>query len=324
MVVVKFRIKLNLERVFGMVYDVIIIGGGPAGLTAAIYAARANLQTLVLEQTMPGGQAATTESIENYPGFPDGVTGFDVAMKFNAQATRFGAQMFIEEVVELELEGSIKKVRTSKNEYQSKTVIITTGAKAQRLGIAGEAEYTGRGVSFCATCDGAFFQGQEVAVIGGGDAAVEEANYLTKFASKVTIIHRRDSLRATKLVQDRAFANPKIRFLWNTVVDEIKGTNKVEAITVRNLISDEVIDLPVAGVFIYVGTRPSTAFLPAVLKVTPEGYVVTDENMATNVPGVFAAGDLRKKLLRQVVTAVSDGAVAAVAAEKYLEEHGQL
>lgn len=302
-------------------YDVVIIGAGPAGLTAAIYAARANLRTLVLEQTMPGGQAATTESIENYPGFPQGVSGFDIAMKFHEQANRFGAKMVIEEVVELNLAGELKTVRTTKQEYQTKAVIITTGAKAQRLGIPGEAEFVGRGVSYCATCDGAFFRDQEVVVVGGGDAAVEEAIYLTKFATKVTLIHRRDSLRATKTVQDRAFANPKLNYVWNSVVDSINGTDKVEGVTVSNVATGEVMAIPTDGIFIYIGTRPSTAFLPAELEVTPKGYVVTDENMVTNVPGVFAAGDLREKLLRQVVTAVSDGAVAAVAAEKYLEEH---
>lgn len=302
-------------------YDVIIVGAGPAGLTSAIYAARANLRTLVLEQTMPGGQAATTESIENYPGFPDGVSGFDMAMKFNEQAKRFGAQIVMEEVLGLELEGELKKVRTTKQEYQTKAVIITTGAKAQRLGIPGETELVGRGVSYCATCDGAFFRDQEVAVVGGGDAAAEEAIYLTKFASKVTLIHRRDSLRATKLVQERALANPKINFVWNSVVEEIAGTNKVERVVVRNVKNGELMELPVGGIFIYIGTRPSTAFLPAELAVTPAGYVITDDQMSTNVPGVFAAGDLRQKLLRQVVTAVADGAVAAVAAEKYLEEH---
>jgi len=304
-----------------MLYDVIIIGGGPAGLAAGMYAARANLKTLLLEKTMPGGQAATTEMIENYPGFPEGINGFDLAMKFNEQARRFGMEVATAEVSRLELPGNVKKVITTAKEYTAKTVIIASGAQSTKLGVPGEAAFTGRGVSYCATCDGAFFRDKKVAVVGGGDAAVEEAIFLTKFASEVYLIHRRDTLRATKIVQDRAKNNPKITFIWNSVVEEIKGNEKVDELVVKNIVTGETTLLAVDGIFIYVGMKPNTLFLPPEIKVSPEGYIITNDQMETTIPGVFAAGDLRQKLLRQVVTAVADGAIAAVAAEKYIENY---
>ncbi len=233
-----------------MFYDLIIIGGGPAGLAAALYAARANLTTLLVEKTMPGGQVATTEHIENYPGFPEGINGFDMAMKFNEQARRFGTKIITEEVTELNLQGAVKKVTTAKNQYTAKSLILATGAQSTKLQVPGEAAFTGRGVSYCATCDGAFFREKVVAVVGGGDAAVEEAICLTKFASQVYLIHRRDALKATKVIQERAKSNPKITFVWNTVVEEIKGNDKVDELINKNLVSGEVSSLAADGIFI--------------------------------------------------------------------------
>ncbi|MGQ9675137.1 MAG: thioredoxin-disulfide reductase [Chloroflexota bacterium] len=302
------------------IYDTVIIGGGPAGLTAGLYAARAGLKAVILEMAMPGGQAATTERIENYPGFVEGIGGAELTARMAEQALRFGAKTITAEVTGVEIEGETKRVSTPDGEFAGRTIIVATGARSSRLGVAGEAEFTGRGVSYCATCDGPFYRDLPIAVIGGGDSAIEEALYLTRFASKVTVVHRRDQLRATKVLQDRAFANPKIEFRWNSVVDSIRGGEFVESIQLRDVKTGSETSLAVSGVFLYVGLQPNTAFLRGKLQLDAQGYVVTDERMATDVPGVFAAGDVRAKPLRQVASAVADGALAAVMADHYIHE----
>lgn len=302
-------------------YDVIIIGGGPAGLAAGLYAGRAKLKTLLLEQMLAGGQAATTDLIENYPGAPEGTTGPQLTERMEEQAKKFGVEFLMAQVTGVDLKGREKTVITSEGSYRGKTVIIATGATHKKLGCPGEEEFTGRGVSYCATCDGAFYEDLPVAVVGGGDSAITEALYLTKFASRVYVIHRRDALRATKVVQDKAFAEPKIEFIWNSVVEEIKGGEMVEEVRLKNIKTGTLQDLPVKGVFVYVGLVPNTEFLKGQVKLDERGYIPVTANMETNVPGVFAAGDVTVKLLRQVVTAVGDGATAAVAAEKYIEEN---
>ncbi|GAF25652.1 thioredoxin reductase [Moorella thermoacetica Y72] len=301
-----------------MVYDLMIIGGGPAGLTAALYGARGGLNTILLEMGAPGGQAGQTDRIENYPGFPDGITGIDLAMKFAEQAQRFGARLEMTTVREVDFSGANKKVITSNGEYEARAVIIASGAHPRPLGVPGEAELRGRGVSYCATCDGAFFRDKKVAVVGGGDSAVEEALFLTRFASQVTIIHRREALRATRVIQDRARDNPKISFQWNTVVNAIQGKDKVSSLQLKDVRTGALREEPFDGVFIFIGLEPNTDFLGGALTLDPDGYIVTREDLATSIPGVFAAGDVRAKNFRQVSTAVGDGAVAAMAAERYL------
>jgi thioredoxin reductase (NADPH) len=270
-----------------------------------------------------GGRAATTDIIENYPGFPEGINGFELGMKMKEQAERFGLEIIIDDVKAVELQGELKTVVTTNNgEYRSKTLIIATGAKANELKVPGERALTGRGVSYCGTCDGAFFQNQQVVVVGGGDTAIEDALFLTRFASKVTVIHRRDSLRATKILQERAFAEPKISFIWNSAVEKVIGEAKVSAIEIRNLLTGTRETLATDGVFVFVGATPETEFLDQDLKCIDRGYLVADESTVTCIPGVFAAGDVRTKALRQVVTAVADGANAIIAIEKYLEDSG--
>ncbi len=300
-------------------YDLIIIGGGPAGLTAGIYGARSSLKTLIIEREMPGGQAATTYEIANYPGFPGGISGPDLAIKMYEQATEQGAEFIPGEITEMELEGFPKRIVVDFKEYHSKTVILATGSKPRKLGVAGEDKFRGRGVSYCATCDGAFYRDKQIVVVGGGDAAVEEALYLTRFASKVTIIHRRLELRAHAKAQARAFANPKIKFILNSVVEEVIGNEVVTGVRILNRETNLIRILSCDGVFVYVGQNPMTELFPATLNHTPYGYIITDENLKTNIPGVFAAGDVRKTVLRQLVTAVADGAIAATSALKYLE-----
>ncbi|MHB8927604.1 MAG: thioredoxin-disulfide reductase [Bacillota bacterium] len=302
------------------VYDVLIIGGGPAGLTAALYAARSRLKTVVLERGMAGGQAATTHKIENYPGFPDGILGPDLGQALEQQATNFGAEFVQTEIEGVDLSGDLKTVKAYEGEYKGRTLILATGADPKKLGVKGEEELRGRGVSYCATCDGAFFKDQEVIVVGGGDAAVEEALFLTRFAKKVSIVHRRDQLRAAPVIQERAKANEKVAFIWDSVIDEIKGEKHVEGVVVKNVKTGETKTVPAAGIFIYVGLVPNTALLKGQVGLDPQGYILAGEDTMTSKPGVFAAGDCRKKPLRQVVTAVSDGAVAAMAATKNLEE----
>ena len=298
-------------------YEVLIIGAGPAGMTAAIYAARAGYKTAVLEHGVPGGQAATTDMLENYPGFPEGISGPELMMKFFEQTQTFGVEMIYEQVQSVELDGAIKRVTTDKQTIEAKTVVIASGAKPRALGVANEGRLRGRGVSYCATCDGFFFKDQPVAVIGGGDTAVEEAMYLTKMCSSVTLIHRRDELRANKLAQSRALANEKLNIIYDTVVDEIIGDDKVSQLKLRNKKTDETSTLDINGVFIFVGYLPNNAFFPPELEVNEQGYIVTDDEMATNIPGVFAVGDVRQKKLRQVTTAVGDGGAVMHGIEEY-------
>lgn len=302
-------------------YDLIIIGGGPAGLAAAIYGSRAGLATCVIERGLPGGQIFNTSKVENYPGFPEGVLGPDISSRLDEHARRFGAEVVIADVSAVDLASPTKRISTSEGEIAGRSVIVATGATPKRLGVPGEEQLIGAGVSYCATCDGAFYRDKTVAVVGGGDAAVDEALFLTRFAKEVIIIHRRDQLRAIKYLQDKALANPKIKFVWNSVVAEILGDTKVKALTVETVSGGrtERRAIAVDGVFIYVGMMPNTAFLGGAIPLDAQGYIPSSETTETATPGVFAAGDVRRKVLRQVVTAVADGAVAAHMAEKYLE-----
>ncbi|MFZ7102906.1 MAG: thioredoxin-disulfide reductase [Peptococcaceae bacterium] len=301
-------------------YDVAIIGGGPAGMTAGIYAARAGYKTVILETGAPGGQAGTTETIENYPGFPAGVSGPELMMKFYEQTMNFGVAMEFQHVTSLELEGDMKKITAGENIFAAKSVIIASGARPKVLGVPGEPKYRGKGVSYCATCDGFFFKDKEVAVIGGGDTAVEEALYLSKICSKVTIIHRRDRLRATQILQERVLKNEKVEFIWDSVVDEINGDEKLSELSLHNVKTQEKSRLNVAGVFIFVGYIPNSDYLPKELLRDERGYVLSNEDLETNIPGVFAVGDVRQKKLRQVATAVGDGAQIITSLDKFLAE----
>ncbi len=301
--------------------DVIIIGAGPAGLTSAIYTARAGLRTKVFEKAVPGGQAINSDLIENYPGFPEGISGFLLMDRIRRQAERLKVEINIAEVKGVDVSGKIKKVYTENEVFEAKALIICTGSQPKRLGIKGEERLIGKGVSFCATCDGPFFKGQTVAVIGGGDSAVQEALFLTRFANKVYLIHRRERLRAAKILQKRALNEKKIELILNTVPERIEGEEKVEAIILRNLKDGTLKELPVQGVFVFIGALPNSSFLEGKLKTDNEGYIITDQNMQTSEKGVFAAGDVRSKQLRQIATAVGDGAIAAFSAEKYIEEN---
>jgi thioredoxin reductase (NADPH) len=300
-------------------YEVIIIGGGPAGLTAGLYASRSRLDTLLIETGLLGGQMTTTELIENYPGFPQGITGDELSRLMEEQAKRFGLEVVTQPVVEVKLEGNKKVVKTDEGSYVCHSLIICTGTEYRKLGVPGENEFAGKGVSYCATCDGAFFRDSQIFVVGGGDSALTEALYLTKFAKQVTIIHRRDALRGTKIYQERVFANPKIKLLWDSVIKEIKGDSVVRSVLVKNLKTGKVTEHSTEGVFLFVGLFPRTDFLKGLVQMDDAGYILTDEDGQTSVKGIFAAGDCRKKLLRQIATAVGDGATAAFAAEKYLE-----
>ncbi|HZX47577.1 MAG TPA: thioredoxin-disulfide reductase [Clostridia bacterium] len=303
------------------VYDIIAIGGGPAGLSAGLYGARSRAKTLILEKGKWGGQAATTEELENYPGSIEQPTGPEITARMKRQAEEFGAETRAETVTKLELDGKIKRVITDSAEYRAKTVIIATGAKPRLLGCPGELELRGKGVSYCATCDADFFTDLRVVVVGGGDSAIQEAIYLTKFAEKVTVIHRRDELRAAKSIQERAFANPKIDFIWDSVVTEIKGDGIVESVVVKNVKTNEIKEVQTDGVFMFVGYDPVSELVKGMVDMDEKGYIITDENMSTSIEGVFAAGDVRVKSLRQVVTAAADGAIAAVRAEHYISEN---
>jgi thioredoxin reductase (NADPH) len=304
-------------------YDVIIIGGGPAGLTAGLYAARARLTTLMIEKAFTGGQVMTTEWVENYPGFEEGISGAELSQKMEKQATRFGLEIEQGSVIDVSVDNGTKKVTLEDDkQYEAKVIIIATGSNPKPLKIAGEDEFRGRGVSYCATCDGAFFRDVKLAVIGGGDSAVEEGLFLTKFAEVVYIIHRRDQLRAAKVVQERALANDKIKFIWDSVPESIEGdTSGVQSININNLKTGEKSKLDVKGIFIYIGYNPNTMFLQKLVKLNDSNYIIADVNMSTSVPGIYAVGDVREKPLKQIATAVGDGAIAAVSAEKYIEEN---
>ena len=301
-------------------YDVLVIGAGPAGMTAAIYAARAGYKTAMAEVGVPGGQAATTEIIENYPGFPNGVAGPDLMYKFFEQTQTFGVEMLYGYVEGIDTADETKKVKIGDNVYESKTVIIASGAKPKTLGVANEDRLRGRGVSYCATCDGFFFKDKEVMVVVGGDTAVEEAMYLTKMCSKVTLIHRREQLRANRTAQNRALANEKLEIIYNTTLEEIIGEDKVTSVRLKNKITGEETIMPIEGIFIFAGYTPNNDFFPSQLAVDERGYVLTDEKMATNLPGIFAVGDVRQKPLRQVTTAVGDGGVVITAVEDHLAQ----
>lgn len=312
-----------------MLYDVIILGAGPAGLSAALYAGRACLKTLLIEKAMPGGQITLTNDIENYPGqLLEGESGFSLTERMSQQADKFGVERAYDEITAVDFSGTEKVLTGMSGEYRAKTVILATGAHPKPIGCENEEKFTGRGISFCATCDGMFFRDMDVYVVGGGDSAVEEAIFLTRFARKVTIIHRRDQLRAVKTIQERAFANEKIDFLWNTVVEKVDGSDALSEMTVRNVVTDEITVIRADeadgtfGLFGFVGYAPNTALFEGKVDMQ-NGYIVTDEDMRTSAPGVFAAGDLRVKSLRQVITAAADGAIAAMQCAKYIEEMWQ-
>lgn len=301
-------------------YDTIIIGAGPAGMTAALYAARSNLKVALIEGGLPGGQMNNTSDIENYPGYAN-ISGPELAEKMFEPLENLGVEHLYGFVENIEDHGDVKKVITDDQEFETRTVIVATGSKHRLLGVPGEEELNSRGVSYCAVCDGAFFRDQDLLVVGGGDSAVEEAIFLTQFAKSVTIVHRRDELRAQKVLQDRAFVNEKINFIWDSVVKEIKGENRVESVVIENVKSGQVTEQAFGGVFIYVGLDPVSDFVQELHIQDQAGWIVTDDHMKTSVAGVFAVGDVRQKDLRQVTTAVGDGAIAGQEAYKYITEH---
>jgi thioredoxin reductase (NADPH) len=311
--------------------NVIIVGSGPAGLTAAIYTARANLAPLVIEgepsstSDQPGGQLMLTTDVENYPGFPDGIMGPELMHAFRRQAERFGAEFLTEKATRVDLSERPFRVFVGETVYEAESVIVSTGARSLMLGLEAETRLLGHGLSTCATCDGFFFRGHRIAVVGGGDSALEEALFLTKFAERVTVIHRRDGLRASKIMQDRAFANPKIEFLWDSVVDDLVGTESLEAAVVRNVHSGETSTLPVTGLFVAIGHRPNTDLFTGLLDMDENGYLVTAAGSSyTNIAGVFACGDVQDHTYRQAVTAAGSGCMAAIDAERWLEHQHHL
>jgi thioredoxin reductase (NADPH) len=301
-------------------YEVVIIGGGPAGLSAGIYTARARLNSLLIEKGVVGGQILNAEWVENYPGFPEGIGGYDLTQLMYQQATKFGLETLTAEVTGIELKGEQKIVRTNEGGLVVKALIVASGSEWAKLGVPGEKEFTGKGVSYCAICDAAFFTDQTVALVGGGNAAITEALQLTKFASKVIVIHRRDKLRATRIVQEKAFAEPKIEFLWNNIVERIEGEEVVKRLRLRNVVTKEESTSDVSGVFISIGFKPNTDYLKDVLPLDAAGYIVVSEKMETGVPGIFAAGDIHSNSIRQVIAAVGDGATAAIHAERFIGE----
>lgn len=301
------------------IYDTIIIGGGPAGLSAGIYAARSKMDTLIIERSKFGGQTATTDELENYPGSIENCTGPELIERMRKQAEDFGTKFEKDEILEIDFSRKVKKVKGIKESYQAKTIIIATGAYPRLAGFKNETELRGRGVSYCATCDADFFTDLDVAVIGGGDSALTEAIYLTKFAESVTIIHRRDKFRGAKSIQDKVFSNPKIKIIYDSVVEEAKGDEILEGLLLKNVKTNEKNNLRVDGCFVFVGYLPISELFKGKMKMDDAGYIITDEEMRCSIPGVFAAGDVRKKSLRQVITAAADGAIAATNAEHYIE-----
>jgi thioredoxin reductase (NADPH) len=304
--------------------NIVIIGSGPAGLTAAVYAARANLAPLLIEGWQSGGQLATTTEVENYPGFSKGIMGPELMKEMRAQADRFGTEFLSGDVTAIDFKKrpftlTVDGERT----FEAKTVIIATGASAIQLGLKNETRLIGHGVSTCATCDGFFFRGKELIVVGGGDSALEEALFLTKFATKVSVVHRRDKLRASKIMQDRAMKNERITFLWNSVIEDILGSDAVTGVRLKNIVTEQTTDLPCSGVFVAIGHRPNTSLFAGQLEMDAKGYLITKKGTATSVPGIFAAGDVQDSTYRQAVTAAGTGCMAAIDAERYLEETGQ-
>lgn len=302
------------------IYDVVIIGAGPAGMTVAVYTSRANLSTLMIERGIPGGQMANTEEVENYPGF-ETILGPELSTKMFEHAKKFGAEYAYGDVTEIIDGEEYKTIKSGAKEYKTRAIIITTGAEYKKMGVPGEKELGGRGVSYCAVCDGAFFKQKNLVVVGGGDSAVEEGVYLTRFADKVTIVHRRDKLRAQKILQDRAFANEKIDFIWNATVKEINEANgRVGSVTLQSTVDGTESEFATDGVFVYIGMLPLTKPFESLGILNDAGYILTNDTMETKIPGIFAAGDVREKSLRQIVTATGDGSIAAQAVQHYVEE----
>jgi len=301
-------------------YEIVIIGGGPAGLSAGLYTSRARLSSLLIERGVVGGQIADAELVENYPGFVEGISGFEIGQLMHQQATKYGLNTIIAEVTGLELKEETKVVKTTEGNFTTKAVIIASGSERHKLGTPGEEKFTGKGISYCATCDAPFFKEKPVAVVGGGDAAITEALHLTKFASRVIVIHRRDQLRASRILQEKALDEPKIEFLWNTVVEEIEGKDKVKRLRLRQVVTGEKSTLEVSGVFIAIGLKPNTDYLKGVLSLDKAGYIITNEKMETEIPGIFATGDIRLNSARQAITAAGDGATAAIYAEKFISQ----
>ncbi len=313
--------SFNLSAAAKAEQDLIVIGGGPAGLTAALYAARANANPLLLIGEIAGGQTATTHEIENYPGFPEGVGGAALGQQMQAQAERFGAQVQLDFATAVDFSSYPFKVTTRTQTFTAKAVIVSTGSTPRKLGVPGEAQFLTRGVSYCATCDGYFFKDREVVVVGGGNSALDESLFLTRLVNKITIIHRRDRLRADPILQKRAMENPKIEFLWDSVVEEILGDAEANAVRVRNVKTGDVQTMETGGVFIYIGHTPNTQLFAGQLEMDEAGYIVTDRRQHTSVPGVFAAGDVQDAIFRQIVTAAGTGAAAAIEAIRFLDEH---
>jgi len=301
-------------------YDVIIIGGGPAGLSAGIYTARARLKSLLIEKNAVGGLIVNAEWVENYPGFPQGISGYDLTQLMEQQAQKYGLETLLAEVTAAELKIKPKVVKTTQGDFTAKAVIIASGCERTKLGVPGEEQFTGKGISYCATCDAFFFRERPVAVVGGGNAAMTEALHLAKFASRVTVIHRRQQLRATPIMQEKAFAEPNIEFLWNKVVAGIEGEDVVKRLRLRDVKTDEQSTLDIAGIFVSIGFKPKTAFIKGVLPLNADGYIITNEKMETELPGVFAAGDIRSSSIQQVIAAAGDGATAAIYAERFITQ----
>ncbi len=313
--------KINTFNQSKDIFDVIIIGSGPAGYTAGIYTSRGKLKTLIISGSLPGGQLMTTSEVENYPGFPNGIFGPELMMNMRQQAERFGSIIVDDEVIKVNFKETPFFVKTYSKEYLSKSIIVCTGASPRKLGILGEEEYGGRGVSYCATCDGPFFKGEDIVVVGGGDTALEEATFLTKFGKSVKIIHRRDSLKGSKILQEKSFANPKIKFLWNSIITKISGDKKISKILIKNVNNQEEKELDVGGLFIGIGHEPNTKLFKDQLELDEHGYILLRENTKTSVDGVFAAGDVHDFHYRQAVTAAGYGCMAALDVEKWLNEN---
>ncbi|MFH1577169.1 MAG: thioredoxin-disulfide reductase [Candidatus Margulisiibacteriota bacterium] len=318
---VKARPKPQLKRnnKDKEILDLIIIGGGPAGLTAALYATRARLKVLLIEKMILGGQATTTFFIENYPGFPEGVSGMELSNRMQDQVKRLGLDITWGNTISVANKKTLREVQVDGKVLTAKAVIIATGTEAAKLAVPGEDEFRGRGVSYCATCDGAFYKDKNIMVVGGGNSAIEEALFLTRYAKKISVVHRRDQLRADKILAEKALAEPKMYFFWHSVVEKIGGQKKVEEVTLNDLASGKKIKVQIDGVFVYIGSKPNTDLVKDVVKLDKYGFIITDKNMKTSATGIFAAGDVRATPLRQIVTAASDGAIAAESARKYIE-----
>lgn len=301
-------------------YALIIVGGGPAGLSAGLYAARSRLNTLLIEKGFPGGLIATAELVENYPGFPEGISGFELTERMQKQTAKYGLKIFTAEVNGLEIQGKQKLVKTTQGDFTAQAVIIAGGSERSKLGVPGEAEFAGKGVSYCATCDAAFFKDVPVALVGGGNSAISEALHLARFASKVYVIHRRDQLRATRVLQDKAFAEPKLDFRLSYIVEAVEGKDLVEKVRLKQVKTGEKTTLDVQGVFVAIGQKPNTEYLKGILPLDAYGYIITNDKMETSVPGVLAAGDIRSNSIRQTISAAGDGATAEIYAERYIGE----